>query len=309
MHKVGMQSSPLPSRTASAGPASPSAMRAGSAVTFTVLAWASAFPLIRIALRDLAPLPLAAARFAVAGLLVLAWLAWKRPVRPSRADALRFLLCGLVGIALYNALLNAGQRTVSAGAASFIVNTVPIITTVLATVLLRERFTMWGWAGTAVSLAGIALIASGQPGAVSFGAGASLVLAAAVCQAAYFILQRPLVPRYGALPCTAYTLLAGALLLVPWLPGALHGLSAAPPAAAWSVIALGVLPAALGYAAWTYALGHFGAARAANFLYLVPPVATGLAFVMADEVPGLPTLAGGAAAIAGVVIVNTRGRA
>jgi drug/metabolite transporter (DMT)-like permease len=284
-------------------------MRAGSAVTFTVLAWASAFPLIRIALRDLAPLPLAAARFAVAGLLVLAWLAWKRPVRPSRADALRFLLCGLVGIALYNALLNAGQRTVSAGAASFIVNTVPIITTVLATVLLRERFTMWGWAGTAVSLAGIALIASGQPGAVSFGAGASLVLAAAVCQAAYFILQRPLVPRYGALPCTAYTLLAGALLLVPWLPGALHGLSAAPPAAAWSVIALGVLPAALGYAAWTYALGHFGAARAANFLYLVPPVATGLAFVMADEVPGLPTLAGGAAAIAGVVIVNTRGRA
>jgi hypothetical protein len=51
-------------------------------------------------------------------------------------------------------------------------------------------------------------------------------------------------------------------------------------------------PAALGYAAWTYALGHFGAAQAANFLYLVPPVATGLAFVIAGEVPGVPTLAG-----------------
>jgi drug/metabolite transporter (DMT)-like permease len=286
------------------------AFLAGAAVTFTVLAWASAFPFIRIALDDLAPLPLAAARFAVAGVLVLAWLAWMRPARPSWADLVRFLACGLIGIALYNALLNAGQRTVTAGAASFIVNTVPIITAVLATVLLGERFTLWGWIGTVISFAGIGLIASGQPGGLSFGAGASLVLAAAGCQAAYFILQRPLVPRYGALTCTAYTLLAGALLLAPWLPEALGGLAApgAATATIWSVVALGVLPAALGYAAWTYALGHFGAAHAANFLYLVPPVATGLAFLMAGEVPGSLTLAGGTVAIAGVVLVNTRGR-
>ena len=119
---------------------------------------------------------------------------------------------------------------------------------------------------------------SGQPGGLSSGAGAKLMLAAAGCPAAYFILQRPLVPLYGALTCTAYTLLAGALLLAPRLPETLGGLAAprAATATIWSVAALGVLPAALRYAAWAYALGHFGAARAANFLYLVPPVATGL---------------------------------
>ena len=197
-----------------------SAFLAGAAVTFTVLAWASAFPFIRIGLVDLAPRPLAAARFLIAGVLVLAWLAWRRPAQPSWADLVRFLACGLIGIALYNALLNTGQRTVTAGAASFIVNTVPIITAVLATALLHERFTLWGWIGTGISFAGIALIASGQPGGLSFGAGASLVLAAAGYQAVYFILQRPLVPRDGALTCTAYTLLAGALLLTLWLPEA-----------------------------------------------------------------------------------------
>lgn len=113
---------------------------AGAAVAFTILAWSSAFPLIRIGLRELPPLPLAAGRFAVAALCIAAWLAWKRPARPTLRDGLRFLACGAIGIALYNGFLNAGQTTVGAGAASFIVNTVPIVTAILATLLLRERF-------------------------------------------------------------------------------------------------------------------------------------------------------------------------
>ncbi|WP_245515567.1 DMT family transporter [Rhizobium deserti] len=286
-------------------------MLAALSVAFTILAWASAFPLIRVALRDLAPLPLAAARFAVASLLVTAWLLWKRPARPTLPHMLRFGACGMVGIAFYNALLNGGQQTVTAGAASFIVNTVPIITAVLAALILGERFNRWGWIGTAISFTGIGLIASSQDGSFSFGAGASLVFAAAMCQAVYFILQRSLVPHYGALTCTAYTLLAGALLLTPWLPEALHAvlLDTTSSTATWSVAALGIIPAALGYAAWSYALGYFGAARAANFLYLVPPIATGLAFVLIGELPGIFTLAGGAVAIIGVVLVNFRGRA
>lgn len=303
--------SPSPSPPPSAAPAPrSSALAAGAAIAFTVVAWASAFPLIRVGLGALAPLPLAAARFAVAGVLVLGWLAWARPARPAPSDLLRFLACGLIGIGLYNGLLNTGQRTVTAGAASFIVNTGPLITAALATLVLRERFTPWGWTGAAIGFAGVAIIASGQPGGLAFGAGASLVLAAAACQAVYFILQRPLVPRYGALPCTAYTLLAGALLLAPWLPEALGGLAASPTpwATVVVVVALGVLPAALGYATWTFALGHFGAARAAAFLYLVPPVATGLAFGLAGEVPAPLTLVGGAIAVAGVVVVNARGK-
>src|SRR5687767_8859742 len=77
---------------------------AAVAVAFTVFVWALAFPLIKIALAEIAPLPLAAARFAVASLLVAMWLAWQRPARPSGWDTLRFLCCGLIGIALYNAL-------------------------------------------------------------------------------------------------------------------------------------------------------------------------------------------------------------
>ncbi len=286
----------------------PQTLRPYAAVAVTILSWASAFPAIRLALRELQPVPLAAARFAVAALLVLGWLAWRRPPLPALPDLLRFALCGLIGIAAYNILLNTGQRSVAAGAASFIVNTAPILTALLARLVLGERFGARGWAGTLVSFAGIALIASAQPGGLAFGAGASLVLGSALCMACYVVLQKPLVARYGALPCTAWTLLAGALWLSPWLPEAAGGLPHASATTIATVIGLGVLPAAIGYATWTYALGHFGAARATNFLYLVPPVATAIAVPLLGELPGPQTLLGGAVAIAGVVLVNMRGR-
>jgi drug/metabolite transporter (DMT)-like permease len=279
------------------------------AIAVTVLSWGAAFPLIRVGMRDLGPLELASARFAVASALALSWLAIRRPPLPTRADALRFLICGLVGISAYNGLLNQGERTISAGAAAFIVNVAPILTAILATVFLHERFSVWGWGGALVSLAGVGMIALGQPDGLSFGGGAILVAGAALCTATYFVIQRPLVPRYGALACTAYTLIAGALFLLPFLSGALPRLLApggAPLAA--TVVALGVFPAAIGYAAWTYALGRFGAARAANFLYLVPPIAALFGFVALGETMSVLTLVGAAVAIGGVAIVNTRGR-
>ena len=140
---------------------------AAGAVAFTIVSWASAFPFIRIGLHGLTPLQLAAARFATAAVLIVAWLA----VAAARADLRRraaLPVVRLLGIALYNALLNTGEQTVSAGAASFIVNTLPIFTALLAAVL-GERFNRWGWLGSLVSLAGIAVIARGQPGGSSSG--------------------------------------------------------------------------------------------------------------------------------------------
>lgn len=283
---------------------------AAGAVMFTVFVWALSFPLIKIAVVELAPLPLAAARYAVASLLILGGLAWARPALPSRGDALRFLACGLIGIALYNALFNAGQRTVTASAASFIVNTSPILTALFATLILGERFTRRGWAGAALGFAGVGVIVTGQPGGLSFGSGAFLIFGSAVAQAAFFVIQRPLVPRYGALASTAYAILAGTLFLTPWMGEGLTTLAApaTAPLTIATVVVLGVFPAALGYAAWSYALGHYGAARASTFLYLVPPVATLLAFALSRELPGLTTVLGGLIAVAGVALVNTGGR-
>jgi len=281
-----------------------------AAALFTVFVWALSFPLIKIALADLHPLPLAAARFGLASLILIAWLGWKRPALPSARDAGRFIICGGIGIALYNGLLNAGQQTVSASAASFIVNTVPILTALFATIFADERFDRWGWVGALTGFAGVGLIAGAQPGGLSFGSGAFLVFGSAVAQAIFFIIQRPLVQRHGALASTAYTMLAGTLMLIPWMPNGLTALAAPETSLATvgSVVALAFLPAIMGYAAWSYAMGHYGAARSSAFLYLVPPTATTLAFGLFGERPTTTTLVGGLIAIGGVALVNARKR-
>ncbi|MGE3150747.1 MAG: EamA family transporter, partial [Pseudorhodoplanes sp.] len=118
-----------------------------------------------------------------------------------------------------------------------------------------------------------------------------------------------LVAVHGAFAATAYMLIAAALLLSPWMPQAFTELTHAGAATWIVVIVLGVFPAWIGFVTLNYALGQLGAARASNFLYLIPPVAIVLAALMTGEQPGLLTLFGGVLAIAGVALVNWRGRA
>jgi drug/metabolite transporter (DMT)-like permease len=270
----------------------------------TVLSWAAAFPLIGVALAGLEPVPLAAVRFALAALPAVLWLLITRPEMPKMIDLTRLGLGGVLGISIYNWLLNTGQQTVSPGAASFIINTLPIWTAMLATLFLRDRFGMGAWIATAVSFSGVVLIAFGQPGPMTFGNGSSLILLASMLSATYFVLVRGVIARYGPATCTCWTLITGALWLTPWLPDGLAQVSIAPVSVISAVLFLGLVSASLGYATWSYAIGHFGPASAANFLYLVPPIAVGLAWSLGGIAPDLLTLIGGMLAIVGVVMLR-----
>lgn len=279
-------------------------------IAVTIVLWASAFPGIRAALHGFSPAGLAALRFAVAAvtLLVLS-LVLGAPRWPRGRDLVRIALTGGLGIAGYNLLLNAGELTVSAGAASFLVNTGPLFTALIAAATLGERMAPRGWVGMAVSLVGVGLIGFGESGMSGFGWGAALVLAAALLQAIYFVLQKPLIASYSPFAATAFAVWAGAILLAPWLPQALAEAAVAPPGAIWSAIYLGVFPAALAYFAWSHALARLPAGQAASWLYLVAPIATSIGMIWPGEMPPTLSLLGGAVALAGVVLVNRRSKA
>lgn len=282
--------------------------RARLAAIGTATLWASAFVGVRVALPHYPPAHLALLRYLVAAgvLLVIAPLAGIRI--PARRDLPGIFLTGLIGIAAYNVLLNTGQRTVTAGAASMIVNGVPVMTALLSAAFLGERMGARGWVGLAVSFTGTAIIASTAQGGFRFDRGAVLLLLAALSMSVYFVLQKPYLRRYSPLAMVAYAIWSGAICLLVFLPGLGATIAAASPGGTLAVVYLGVFPAAVAYVAWSYALSIMPAGRTASHLYLVPLLTLGIAWLWVREVPTLRTLVGGAVVMTGVLLVNARNR-
>jgi drug/metabolite transporter (DMT)-like permease len=280
--------------------------RALVAIAVTLLCWASAFAGIRASLATYTPGELALLRFLVASAVLSVYAVFTRMRLPKKRDLGAISLMGFLGITAYHLLLNYGELTVTAGAASLLVNTAPIFTALLAIAFLGERLSLNRWVGIAISFTGVVLITGGETKGLTVDWGASLILLSAVCISGYMILQKSFLRKYSALQLTTYIIWAGTIFLLPFLPSLIKTLPTAPISATIAVIYLGVFPSAIAYATWAYVLAQIPASRAATMLYLVPVLAILVAWVWLSEVPTVFSLIGGGIVLSGVVLVNSR---
>jgi drug/metabolite transporter (DMT)-like permease len=282
--------------------------RATVALVLTLLLWGSAVVGIRLIVHNgyFTPMHVAVARFGLAAVALAVYGAIVRIRLPAVRDFPGILLVTLTGVFLYHWAFNHGLLTVSAGTGSMIINTAPVFTALLAGLFLGERLRPEAWVGMLVSFAGIVLIGIGEGHGWKFAPGVWFMLVGAIAWSLNIVFQKPLLSRYSALEITTYSICLGALLFLLWAPGLPAQVKAAPPAAVWGLVYLGVVPIGVVYVLWAYVLAAMTASRAASFLYLIPVIATVVGWLVLGEVPAPLSFAGGALVLTGLVVVNRR---
>lgn len=278
------------------------------AVAVTLIAWASAFVAIRGVRDSFDPGALALGRLligsAALGTLVLVRGSW---VRPTRREWTLIAICGLAWFAVYNVSLNAAEQRVDAGTAAMLINVGPILIALLAGALLGEGFPRWLLIGAGVAFCGAVLIGTATAQTASSDiVGVLLCLLAALTWAIGVMAQKPALRRLPALQVTQMACTVGAVVCLPFAGQLVHDIPDASGGALAGIVYLGLVPTAVAFCTWAYALSRMNAGRLGVATYLVPPLTIAIAWPALGEAPPALAFVGGAVALAGVALSRRR---
>lgn len=273
-----------------------------AAVAVTTL-WSSSFVLMKMGLEELGPLSIAAYRYGLASLLLLAVSGGKASVRdvPWRW----YGVLGLTGFALAQGLQVVGLYYMDAITVSFLLNLTPMFVLLLGIVFLDERPTALQCGGAAVVMAGLAVFFRGQYGFVP--AGVVVTLVSGISWAAYLVISRYHV-RGGSVSMaqfTAYPMAMGAAVLLV-AASVIEGVPSLSVRSVALIAWLGVLNTALAFFLWNWALQKIEAYRLSVLQNTMLFQITLFAAVFLGETVTLSKIAGIVIVATGVAVVQAR---
>lgn len=301
-----MENSPAPARPIS-GPAGFAAvpLRAALGLVALVVIWGLSIPLTKLALAETGPLTLTALRYVTAVPCFAPVFVGRRS--PSAGALVRMAGLGALGIGIGQVSQALGVQRANASVATIISALIPLLVVVFAALRLRQPVRPVHVLGLLLAIVGVALVAGGGPEATP-GAGLvgeALVLASAVTIALSYVMLAELAAAHGAAVVSAWSSLAGALLL---LPPAAWELSAAPrwpgPVGIAVVVYLGALVSAAGLWIWLYLLRVLPARIAAGSQYFQPLVGIGASALLFGDTLGMAFVIGSALVLGGVVMTT-----
>jgi drug/metabolite transporter (DMT)-like permease len=278
------------------------------AVATTVVAWASAFVVIRYVGTDFSPGSLTLGRLLVGSAVLSVSMAGRRRVRLERREWALVALIGVAWFGVYNVALNAGERHVDAGTASMLIQVAPILIGVLAGLVLGEGFPKMLVVGGLVAFAGTLVIGVATSTGDADLVGVLLVLLSAGVYAVAMVAQKVVLRRVPGLQVTWLACLVGTVATLPFAGTLVREVAAAPAPALLGVLYLGVVPTALAFSTWAYALSRTSAGRLGVTTYAVPPIAIALGWLLLQEVPSLLAVLGGLLSLVGVAIARRPGK-
>jgi len=282
-------------------------LKAVLAMTF----WALTFVWIKIAFESgYRPLEIVFLRLVLAtGLMFLTALITRHPEKTDRKDIPYFMMVAFFEPFIYFIGEANGMQFVSPTLGSLIISIIPLVTVLGAWVFLREKVTLWVFAGLVISFIGVAVLAFESEEIWATFKGVALLLVAVLGGMFYSITVRKLTLKYSTLTIVSWQSLFGMLYFLPLflIFDGSHFMAMQQSAKGLITIAsMSVFGSVGAFMLYTGVIRELGVIRSNMFTYLIPVMTAVTAFLILGETPTLRAFIGIVLVIFGLFISHTR---
>lgn len=278
----------------------------------TAFFWGGTFVAGRILKDNVGPFSAAFLRFAVASILLLAIVRKSTGCFPrlERTQWLSVALLGLTGVFAYNAFFFKGLQLISAGRASLVIATSPVLIALFSAWFYSEKLSPVRITGILLSMTGaMVVISKGSLAAIvdsGPGLGELMIFGCVLSWVAYSLIGKTVMQTISPLVAVAYSAFAGTLFLLfpAWAEGMPGALLAYSPTEWASIIYLGLFGTVIGFVWYYEGIRQIGPLRAGLFINFVPASAIILAFLILSEPVTASLLIGAGLVVTGVCLTS-----
>src|SRR5580692_2553241 len=275
--------------------------------------WGSTFLAIRVGVREVPPLVLAAMRFSIAGAVLYGWMLARGERSPTaRQWASVSLLAILIFVLDYGLLFWAEQR-VPSGIAAVMLATIPAFMALSEIIFLRtQRLTARLGLALLIGLGGVAVLVSRSlnlGGAPIDRVGAAALIFASISWSIASAMTRKLpLPQSKVMSSGAQMLAGGVFLtLAATALGEFRDFhpSAVSRGVWFSLLYLIVAGSIIGFTAYVWLIHHESPTKVGTYAYVNPIVAVLVGYFLGGEQIGLRTMLGTVFVLVSVVVITT----
>lgn len=275
--------------------------------------WGSTFLAIRIGVREMPPLAMAAMRFSVAGLVLYLWMIARGEPSPTARQWTAASLLAIPYFVMDYGLLFWAEQRVPSGVAAVMLATIPAFMALSEIIFLRtQRLTARLALALLIGCGGVAVLMSrslslGGAAIDRLGAVALIVASLSWSVSSAFTRKLPLPPS-KAMSSGAQMLAGGIFLAIAAAAfGEFHDFHpGAVSRGAWfSLLYLIVFGSIIAFTAYTWLIHHESPTKVGTYAYVNPVVAVLLGYFLGGEALGLRTILGALCILVSVIVITT----
>ncbi len=275
--------------------------------------WGSTFLAIRVGVREVPPLLLAAMRFLIAGLVLYGWMIARGERSPNARQWMAASLISILIFVLDYGLLFWAEQRVPSGIAAVMLATIPVFMALSEIIFLRtQRLTLRLALALLIGIGGVAVLVSrslnlGGTPVDSVGAVALIIASMSWSVSSVFARKLPL-PDSKVMSSGAQMLAGGVFLTLT--AAALGEFRNFHPSAvsrgAWlSLLYLIVAGSIIGFTAYVWLIHHESPTKVGTYAYVNPVVAVLVGYFLGGEALGLRTILGTVFVLISVLVITT----